>query len=595
MQTVTFYSYKGGVGRSLIVANVAKYLAQFGLTVVALDFDLEAPGLHHKFGLDGEPIMPQTGIVDYLNGCVGAGDPLRSIAPFALSVAPPVGGRAMITLIPAGSAPEPKYWETLSSIDWHGLLFSEDAPGVALFATLKDRIAEEFSPDYLLIDARTGITEMGGIATTLLADVVVTLSLNTIEHLQGVRSVMRSIQRTRRMNGDDPVQLEVALARLPEMEQQDLRRVPAAALEYLNAEAEDPDDTLSLDQVLVLHSDPSLQMQEHLLIGAEVGPETDVALLSDYLRLFARFIPLASLAPRVKVLVDEAMARLLEDPSSTERSLRVLARYTGHPEALRALIKFYRVRQDHSQMLNASARLWQLTREEDVDLLWTAVQEGFDVAYPFEDSDVPIEFVRELWQVAGADDVPLGLRLAQTLDNFGNEEDAVEVTSVLLEKHPSSPVVAEATLRHMNSAGMAGEATALAESRADDFAGDSDFVSAWAKAAAELGDRTAAMRFLEDPRIDAQVLQSGAPGTLFKLLRTAGRSDEIGGLLNRALQEAIRYRRWEDLFELAEEYARRGMPAQRRFEMEIRRGVPDSADAFLRDVRRQTPGWPGER
>ena len=30
MQTITFYSYKGGTGRSLLVANAAKYLNRFG-------------------------------------------------------------------------------------------------------------------------------------------------------------------------------------------------------------------------------------------------------------------------------------------------------------------------------------------------------------------------------------------------------------------------------------------------------------------------------------------------------------------------------------------------------------------------------------
>ena len=49
MRTITFYSYKGGVGRSLLVANVATYLATLGKRVFAIDFDLEAPGLHYKF------------------------------------------------------------------------------------------------------------------------------------------------------------------------------------------------------------------------------------------------------------------------------------------------------------------------------------------------------------------------------------------------------------------------------------------------------------------------------------------------------------------------------------------------------------------
>jgi MinD-like ATPase involved in chromosome partitioning or flagellar assembly len=49
METITFYSYKGGSGRSLALATAAVYLAKLGFRVVALDFDLEAPGLHYKF------------------------------------------------------------------------------------------------------------------------------------------------------------------------------------------------------------------------------------------------------------------------------------------------------------------------------------------------------------------------------------------------------------------------------------------------------------------------------------------------------------------------------------------------------------------
>ncbi|HYE71696.1 MAG TPA: P-loop NTPase, partial [Blastocatellia bacterium] len=41
----TFYSYKGGVGRSMALANVAEWLYRQGLRVVIIDWDLEAPGL----------------------------------------------------------------------------------------------------------------------------------------------------------------------------------------------------------------------------------------------------------------------------------------------------------------------------------------------------------------------------------------------------------------------------------------------------------------------------------------------------------------------------------------------------------------------
>src|SRR5215467_9888199 len=46
---VTFYSYKGGVGRSMALANVAVLLARRGLRVLVVDWDLEAPGLERYF------------------------------------------------------------------------------------------------------------------------------------------------------------------------------------------------------------------------------------------------------------------------------------------------------------------------------------------------------------------------------------------------------------------------------------------------------------------------------------------------------------------------------------------------------------------
>src|SRR5215212_1751660 len=46
-RVITFYSYKGGTGRSMALANVAWILASAGKRVLAIDWDLEAPGLHH--------------------------------------------------------------------------------------------------------------------------------------------------------------------------------------------------------------------------------------------------------------------------------------------------------------------------------------------------------------------------------------------------------------------------------------------------------------------------------------------------------------------------------------------------------------------
>lgn len=42
MKTLTFYSYKGGVGRSLALVNIATRLSEFGKKVCIIDFDLRS-------------------------------------------------------------------------------------------------------------------------------------------------------------------------------------------------------------------------------------------------------------------------------------------------------------------------------------------------------------------------------------------------------------------------------------------------------------------------------------------------------------------------------------------------------------------------
>jgi cellulose biosynthesis protein BcsQ len=48
-RVITFYSYKGGTGRTMALANVAWLLAGNGYRVLAIDWDLESPGLHRYF------------------------------------------------------------------------------------------------------------------------------------------------------------------------------------------------------------------------------------------------------------------------------------------------------------------------------------------------------------------------------------------------------------------------------------------------------------------------------------------------------------------------------------------------------------------
>src|SRR4030095_10510257 len=54
---VTFYSFKGGVGRSMALVNVAELLADAGYKVIACDWDLEAPGLERYFSEEPAQVL----------------------------------------------------------------------------------------------------------------------------------------------------------------------------------------------------------------------------------------------------------------------------------------------------------------------------------------------------------------------------------------------------------------------------------------------------------------------------------------------------------------------------------------------------------
>ena len=66
-RVITFYSYKGGVGRSFALANTAVLLAEWGFRVLAVDWDIEAPGLQGFFKDAIKESKP--GVLEFLDQC----------------------------------------------------------------------------------------------------------------------------------------------------------------------------------------------------------------------------------------------------------------------------------------------------------------------------------------------------------------------------------------------------------------------------------------------------------------------------------------------------------------------------------------------
>ncbi len=323
MQTLTFYSYKGGVGRTLMVANMARYLASFGKKVLAVDFDLEAPGLHYKLGVE----LPERGLVDYLHQLFLIGEVPESLEPYVVTIEPENAGGGSIRLLPAGAAPSPVYWRQLAKLDWHALFYSDEAPGVPLFLELQERIAREQAPDFLLIDSRTGITEVGGATTTLLADKVICLLLNNRENLDGAREVLRSLRRAPRLPGQAPIEIWPVLSRVPEVGGELEAGLVREVRDFLCAEAEDLTSTLNFPELFVLHNDRNLQLREVLVIGGGEGLE-ESALLRDYLALFGKLVSVEALVgPTVRAIAE----RWEIDRTGAEKDFAKLAELSGWP------------------------------------------------------------------------------------------------------------------------------------------------------------------------------------------------------------------------------------------------------------------------
>jgi MinD-like ATPase involved in chromosome partitioning or flagellar assembly len=199
---VTFYSYKGGVGRTMALANLAIILAKLGKRVLAVDLDLEAPGLDRYFTtLNVSPSRNGLGMIDLLLDASKAETTLPDWHDYMSSVY--VDG-VNISLITAG-AHNADYVSKVSEFKWRP--FFEESEGGDFIESLRNAWREEF--DFTLVDSRTGITEAGGVCTIQLPDILVPVFTCTDQSLHGAIDVAYRAKRGRQQLAFDRQQLLV--------------------------------------------------------------------------------------------------------------------------------------------------------------------------------------------------------------------------------------------------------------------------------------------------------------------------------------------------------------------------------------------------
>ncbi|WP_316738733.1 KGGVGR-motif variant AAA ATPase [Pedobacter aquatilis] len=290
MKTITFYSYKGGVGRSLALANVANRLSEFGKKVCIIDFDLEAPGLHLKFAQHIKKRKVNKGIVDYISEFTEHKKVPSKIKDFVTQVQFDDIGRQDISLIGAGDTTSRAYWRKLSCLDWKQLFYEQDSVGVEFFSNLKQQIRKQLAPDVLLIDSRTGITDIAGLTMSIFADEVVLLAANNRENLEGIAEVIKTLSDPRNSLSQRTPKMHFVLSRIPYFSnaKDKPKEVNAKhmALRTVNQQLE---KEMQLDKVMVIHSDPDLEYEEKFKISykGEFSTEQSSSPIGlDYLELF---------------------------------------------------------------------------------------------------------------------------------------------------------------------------------------------------------------------------------------------------------------------------------------------------------------------
>ena len=220
MYVVTFYSFKGGVGRTLALLNVAYEIANSGQRVLVVDFDLEAPAIR--------PDRWKQGAGDDETDQVGRGPTDPGVVEFVtrylktMRVPPvsdyivdanPEGCRGHLAVMSAGAV-DGTYGKRLNAIDW-GLLYAA-RDGYVMFEDVRAQW-QAAGFDYVLLDSRTGFTDVGGICTRHLPDAVVSLFRPDDQSLGGTAQMAEAIRaEVRTPRRDDDIEQHFVMAGIPD-------------------------------------------------------------------------------------------------------------------------------------------------------------------------------------------------------------------------------------------------------------------------------------------------------------------------------------------------------------------------------------------
>jgi cellulose biosynthesis protein BcsQ len=405
MYVVTFYSYKGGVGRSMAVVNIAYELAISGCRVLVVDFDLEAPGIE-TFNLP-RPETETKGVVDFVTQYLNTGYS-PEIKDFVYRSAIQTNTPGELWVMPAG-VQDNNYAARLNSISWRQLY--AERGGYLLFEDLKAQWKNHLWPDYVLIDSRTGFTDVSGICTRQLPNAVVCLFFPTEQNLAGLEKVVGRIRKENEETTRKDIRLLFVNSNVPDLDDEDqilekrLNRFKTQlGYEALSGTIHHYSNLTLLNQVVFTRERPRSRLAaEYRALMNQIrrlNPEDRIGVL-DYLNQFrSRTYALRSVKPSEK--------------DFDNRVLRIHEAHRGDSEVLLRL----------ADVLVREGRL-----EESSIFITEAIDAGLhtpeiylrraDIAQRLGNKNLAIESIRQALAQVDADfaDVRLGIRWLRALDS----------------------------------------------------------------------------------------------------------------------------------------------------------------------------------
>lgn len=189
---ITFYSYKGGMGRSTTLASFAMHLAlNENKKVIIIDCDIEAPGFTNFFLTNSGEENQRQGMVEYLMDKTTKQTNANQLERYTWEVDEKYRGSGSIRIMPSGNLSRSSYEDGTNDLDHYleglaRLNFVSEKYAVKLFNGLFEDLHTAFKPDAILIDSRTGFSDIMGITAFHLSDLIVGFFRSDAQTLPGL-------------------------------------------------------------------------------------------------------------------------------------------------------------------------------------------------------------------------------------------------------------------------------------------------------------------------------------------------------------------------------------------------------------------------